>query len=80
MPQLIKKVEASVKPYLTGNVFYVTSISGLIQEEDYINLHGYIAYLQNLKQTEYTESLTMPLAYGLKNLHNIPMITLQIDY
>lgn len=80
MPQLIKKVEASVKPYLTGNVFYVTSITGVIQEEDYINLYGYVAYLQNLKQTEYTEGLIMPLTYGLKNQNNVPMITLQMDY
>lgn len=80
MPQLIKKIQASVQPYLIGNVFYVTSITGLIQEEDYINLYGYVAYLQNFKQTEYTETLTMPLSYGLKNLDNSLMITLQIDY
>lgn len=80
MPQLIKKIQASVKPYLTGNVFYVTSISGVIQQEDYINLHGYTAYLQNLTQTEYTQGLTIPLTFGLKNPHNIAMVTLQIDY
>ena len=80
MPQLIRKIEANVKPYLTGNVFYVTSITGVIQEEDYINLYGYVAYLQNLKQTEYTEGLIMPLTYGLKNQNNVPMITLQMDY
>lgn len=80
MPQLIRKIEANVKPYFVGNVFYVTSITGLVQEEDYINLYGYVAYLQNLRQTEYTEALMMPLAYGLKNPDNVPMITLQIDY
>ena len=80
MPQLIRKIEANVKPFLTGNVFYVTSITGLVQVEDYFNLFGYVAYLQNLRQTEYTEALMMPLAYGLKNPDNVPMITLQIDY
>lgn len=80
MPQLIQNIQASVKPYLTGNVFYVTSISGVIQEEDYINLRGYTAYLQNLTQTQYTQSLVMPLNYGLKNPNNVKMITLQIDY
>ena len=80
MPKLIKNIQASVQPYLTGNVFYVTSIVGIIQQEDYINLHGYVAYLQNLTQTEFTQGFTQPLKYGLPNLHNIPMVTLQIDY
>jgi hypothetical protein len=80
MPQLIKNIEASVKPYLTGNVYYVTNITSEIQREDYINLYGYTAYLQNLSQTEYTQALVMPLNYGLKNPYNIAMLTLQIDY
>jgi hypothetical protein len=80
MPQLIKKIEASVKPYLTGNVFYVKSIYGVIQEEDYINIYGYIAYLQNFRQTEYTQALAIPLSYGLINPNKIEMVTLQIDY
>lgn len=80
MPQLIKKIQASVQPYLTGNVFYVTSISGIVQQEDYVNLHGYIAYLQNLTQTEYTQGMAIPLTFGLNNPHNIAMVTLQIDY
>ena len=78
--QLIKNIQGIVQPYLTGNVFYVTSIIGAIQQEDYINLHGYVAYLQNLTQTEDTQGLTQPLKYGLPNLNNIPMVTLQIDY
>jgi hypothetical protein len=80
MPQLIKNIEGSVKPYFTGNVKYVTNIIGEIQQEDYINLYGYTAYLQNLTQTEYTQGLVMPLNYGLKNQYNIAMLTLQIDY
>jgi len=80
MPQLIKNIQGSVNPYLTGNVYYVTYMTGEIQREDYINLHGYTAYLQNLTQTDYTEAMTMPLNYGLKNPQNIQTITLQIDY
>jgi hypothetical protein len=80
MPQLIKNIQASVKPYLTGNVYCITNIMGQIQQEDYINLRGYTAYLQNLMQTEDTQSIISPLSYGLKNLDNIDMITLQIDY
>ena len=80
MPQLIKNIQGSVKPYLIGNVYYVTYITGEIQREDYIKLYGYNAYLQNLTQTDYTEAMTMPLNYGLKNPQNIATITLQIDY
>tara|TARA_R110000782_G_scaffold21299_1_gene57355 strand:- start:46135 stop:46377 length:243 start_codon:yes stop_codon:yes gene_type:complete len=80
MPQLIKNIQGSVQPYITGNVFYTSSISGIIQEEDYINLYGFIGFLQNLKQTEYTSALTVPLMFGLPNFDNIPMVTIQIDY
>jgi hypothetical protein len=80
MPQLIKNIQGSVNPYLTGNVYYVTYITGDIQREDYINLYGYTAYLQNFTKTDYTGGLTMPLNYGLKNPQNIETITLQIDY
>lgn len=80
MPQLIKNIQASVKPYFIGNVHCITNIIGQIQQEDYINLRGYTAYLQNLMQTEDTQSIISPLSYGLKNLDNIDMLTLQIDY
>jgi hypothetical protein len=80
MAQLIKNIEGSIQPYMTGNVFYITTISGIIQEEDYINLYGFVGLLQNLKQTEYTAALTAPLMFGLPNLDNTPMVTIQIDY
>jgi hypothetical protein len=80
MPQLIKNIQASVQPYIVNKVNYVKAVAGFIQEEDYINLYGYKAYLQNLSNTEYTQALAIPLAYGLKNPNNIPMVTLQIDY
>jgi hypothetical protein len=80
MPQLIRNIEGNDLTYVESNVYYVTYITGEIQREDYINLHGYNAYLQNLIQTDYTEAMTMPLNYGLKNPQNIATITLQIDY
>jgi hypothetical protein len=80
MPQLIKNIQSSLKTYFIGNVYCITNIIGQIQQEDYINLRGYTAYLQNLMQTEDTQSIISPLSYGLKNLDNIDMLTLQIDY
>jgi hypothetical protein len=78
--QLIRQVKGSVLGYITGNVTYFSSIVGVIQQEDYVNLQGYTALLQNLINTEYTHSLVMPIKYGLVNSNNIPMVTLEIDY
>ena len=80
MPQLIQNIEGFLLPYIVTDINYISSITGIIQQEDYINLYGYTAFLQNLIQTEYTQALAMPLTYGLKNPHNIAMVTLEIDY
>lgn len=80
MPRLIRNIEGSELTYIESNIQYITSIVGVVQQEDYINLHGYVALIQNLTQTENTQGLIKPLKFGLPNLHNIPMITLEIDY
>jgi hypothetical protein len=80
MPQLLKKVEGEILPYVIGDVRFVTSISGQIQLEDFINLNGFIAFLQNLSRTEFTAALSKPMEFGLKNENNIETITLDISY
>ena len=80
MPQLIKKVEGEVFDQTIGSVSYLKPIIGEFQEEDYINLNGFIAYLQNFTETEEIDNLVKPLNFGLKNEYNIPIVTLQIDY
>lgn len=81
MPQLIKKVEGEVFDNPIGEIQYISQITGEIQEEDYISLNGFIAYLQNLIRIETTTTkLIKPVNFGLKNKFNKPMITLEIDY
>lgn len=80
MAQLIQKIEGSLLPYVTNNVNYVTSITGVVQEEDYIFLNGYVAYLQDFVNTEYTQALNQPLMYGLPNINKLKIVTIEIDY
>lgn len=80
MAQLIQKISGSLLPYVVNNVSYVTSIIGTIQEEDYISLHGYVAYLQDFVNTEYTQALNKPLVYGLPNTDKLKIVTIEIDY
>jgi hypothetical protein len=80
MPQLLKKVEGEILTHVIGDVRFVTSVSGQIQQEDFINLNGFVAYLQNLSRTEFTSALLKPMEFGLKNENNIATITLDISY
>lgn len=80
MPQLIKKIEGELIDTITNDVNLINSINGEIQEEDYINLNGFVAFLQNYTQVETIEKLIKPLNFGLINQYNIPVIILEIDY
>ena len=80
MPQLIKKVEGEMFDQIIGSVTYLPPIIGEIQEEDYINLNGLIAFLQDFTKTEEIDVITKPIDFGLKNKYNIPTVTIEIDY
>lgn len=80
MPQLVKNIIGIISSGTDGNVVLVKTITGEVQFEDYININGYTAFLQNLNKTEFTQSLEKPLLYGLVNLNNLKLITLEIDY
>ena len=80
MPQLVKKVEGSLFDVNSGDVILVKSVAGELQEEDYINMNGFTAFLQNLTKTEVTSRLTIPNTFGLKIRYNITVITLNISY
>jgi len=80
MPQLIKNIEAVSVDILSDDVTLVKSVSGQIQEEDYVNMSGFVAYLQNLSRTEETYALTKPLLYGLNNARRLQIKNLNIDY
>lgn len=78
--ELIKNIQGEVLTNVVGDVIYVKSLSGEIQQEDYVGLNGFIGYLQNLKKAEETAALTIPNPFGLRNQYNKIMVTLEIDY
>lgn len=80
MPQLIKKIEGELIDLPIGSVQLITSVTGQVQEEDYINMNGLVAFLQNFSKIEDTQGLKIPNGFGLKNTNNITMVTLEIDY
>jgi hypothetical protein len=78
--KLIKNIEASLAENYTGSILFIKSVNGKIQQEDYINLNSFTAYLQNLTKVEKTYGLKNPLIYGLRNQNNISTTTLEINY
>lgn len=80
MPQLLRNIQGELHTTPVGEIVLVKSITGEIQLEDYISMNGFVAFLQNLTRTEYTEVLTIPITFGMKNKYNLPMVTLEINY
>ena len=80
MPQLLKSIQGNIVENIMGDVNYVIGVSGEAQLEDYINLNGFVAYLQNFSRVRTLTELQTPLEFGLKNTYNIEMSTLEISY
>jgi hypothetical protein len=80
MPKLITKIEGQVLDNFTGSLYVFNEVSGQIQTEDYINLNGFVAYLQDFTKVGFVETLNKPNFFGLRNQFNLPTTTLQISY
>ena len=80
MLELLRNVQGEVYPNIIDSVQYVSNVYGEIQQEDYVNLNGFMAFLQNLTRAEETAALQIPLSFGLKDTHNETMVTVEISY
>lgn len=80
MPQLIKKIEGVIFDNPIGDVKNITNITGQVQYDDYINLNGHIAFLQNLSKVQDSYMLISPVNFGLKNTFNLEIQTIEISY
>jgi len=80
MPQLVKSIQGNVIENIMGDVNYIIGVSGEMQQEDYINMNGFVAYLQTFKKVQSLTKLTTPLEFGLKNKYNTEMNKLEINY
>ena len=78
MAYLIKKIEGIIPLNINSNVTILNSVESDFQREDYINLIGFKAYLQDMSRVEITQLLRKPLTFGLINI--VPSVTLQISY
>lgn len=80
MPILVTNITAEILDNYLGDLYFFSNVSGDVQFEDYINLNGFIAYLQNFTEVGYVEYLQKPLMFGLEDEYNVPMVTLEISY
>jgi hypothetical protein len=80
MPQLVKNIQGNIVENIMGDIHYVKSISGEIQQEDYINLNGFVAFLQNFSKVMSVTKMQTPTEFGLPNTYNMEMNTLEISY
>ena len=80
MPQFIKNIQGEVLTNVIGDIRYISNVTAEIQREDYINLNGFVGYLQNLTRAEETAALIIPQSFGLKDSYNKTMVTLEINY
>jgi len=80
MPQLLKNIQGSIVENIMGDINYVIGVSGEIQREDYINLNGFVAYLQNFSRVMSLTEMQVPSEFGLKNTYNVEINTLEISY
>lgn len=78
--QLIRNIQGDAYPNVVDNINYLSTISGEVQREDYINLNGFVGFLQNLTKTEETAALSIPSSFGLANTYNKTIVTLEISY
>lgn len=80
MPKLIKNIGGEIFENNMGNVLFLRPIAGQVQREDYINMFGFIAYLQNLTEVCETAHADIPLHFGLANQQNLTVVTLDFCY
>ena len=80
MPILINSINALILDYYTTNNNRVNSLNSSIGIEDYVNLNGFIAYLQNFSKVTTIENVESPMSFGLKNQFNTSTIILEISY
>jgi hypothetical protein len=78
MPILVKKIEGEILDNIECGVIYIKSIHCDAKKSDYINIPGFIGYLQDFINVESITPLDKPIKFGLSN--NSEIITLEINY
>jgi len=80
MPILFRNISANILDHFVSEVVIFKPIIGQVQGEDYINMNGFIAYLQDFTRAEYTKCLIKPTLFGLQKTNNSEEYTIEISY
>ena len=80
MPVLLKNIEVNVIETITSEINVFSTIKAEAQFEDYININGFVGYLQSFKQVSEVETLSKPITFGVKTPFNLTTTTLQISF
>jgi len=78
MPRLLKNIEGVILDNFETSTKLVTSVVGYYGEEDYINMGGFEAFLQDFRKAPEVEDYSVPPTFGLKN--NTDFVTIEISY
>jgi hypothetical protein len=77
---LLKNIVGEVVTEYNGSVNLVKNVVCDIQTEDYINMYGLTAFLQDFSRIEYTSRANTPIVYGLKNQYDVEIKDIEISY
>ena len=80
MPILIKDIKADILQNFVSDLYFFTTIQSSVQTGPYINISGFIAFLQDNVNTKSILTLEKPITFGLKNQYNLTTTTLEISY
>jgi hypothetical protein len=78
MPTLIKNITGDILDNFTGDVKLSKSVMGQFGQEGYIEMGGFVAFLQNFRKIPKSESIVTPPNFGLNN--KTDFITIEISY
>ena len=77
MPKLVKDVKGNVCDNHEGKIV-IGGVIGGVDTEDYININGFIGYLQNFKSVYDIEENNINTVFGFKTENDV--INLNISY
>jgi hypothetical protein len=80
MIHLIKNIQGIFITEIKGNVKYSHSVIGEVQREDYIDIYGFKAFLQNFSKTPITSAFVIPNLFGYTPPIGITQKNIEISY
>jgi hypothetical protein len=80
MLTLLQNIQGEIVTEYIGSMYAVKNIICEIQGEDFVNIYGFIAFLQNFSKIEDTSRMSKPTLFGLKNKYDVEIKEIEISY